>query len=140
MIESDIMRQIDLARERAKKFPAWLTRYSVTNKGTDMIETKTNREIFAEELRRRNEHGLAVMVVKGTDNSHGGTAAIAAMDRISAERDRLRAINKELVKTLERLGSMEAFTLSHVIENTFTGEELKARIDFARASVAKATE
>jgi hypothetical protein len=49
------------------------------------LMNKTNREVFAEELKRNGEVGLSEMVLAGTDNSSGGTAAIAAMERISNE-------------------------------------------------------
>jgi hypothetical protein len=39
------------------------------------------REIFADELDRAGEIALAMRVRNGADNSHGGTAAIAAMQR-----------------------------------------------------------
>lgn len=45
------------------------------------MELQELRDIFAEELERRGETGLARMVKAGTDNSHGGTAAIEAMQR-----------------------------------------------------------
>ena len=42
------------------------------------------RRIFAEELDFIGEKGLAEMVRSGRDNSHGGLAAIRAMQRLRA--------------------------------------------------------
>jgi len=39
------------------------------------------RDIFAEELEGRGETRMAELVRSGADNSHGGAAAIAAMQR-----------------------------------------------------------
>lgn len=49
------------------------------------MNTRRIREIFAEELDRNSESRLAEMVRMGSDNSHGGTAAIAAMQRVKDE-------------------------------------------------------
>lgn len=43
------------------------------------------RSIFAEELERFGERGLADAVRAGRDNSHGGAAALAAMKRAVEE-------------------------------------------------------
>lgn len=47
----------------------------------EKMEMQELRDIFAEELERNGETGLASMVRGGHDNSGGGTAAIAAMQR-----------------------------------------------------------
>lgn len=43
------------------------------------------RVIFAEELERYGEPGFARLVRSGWDNSHGGAAALAAMQRVHEE-------------------------------------------------------
>lgn len=45
---------------------------------------QTLRNILADELLRNGEERFAAMVRTGADNSHGGTAAIAAMERVCA--------------------------------------------------------
>jgi hypothetical protein len=45
------------------------------------MEIQELREIFADELDMVGKNRLATMVRSGTDNSNGGTAAIAAMQR-----------------------------------------------------------
>lgn len=45
------------------------------------------RELFATALERFSEHGLAAMVRAGTDNSHGGRSALAAIQAALALRD-----------------------------------------------------
>jgi len=39
------------------------------------------KELFAAELRKYGENGLAQMVEEGSDNSHGGQAALAAIEK-----------------------------------------------------------
>lgn len=48
-----------------------------------MIEIQELRDIFAEELEREGEKGLAEAVRKGFDNSHGGAAAMRALARVA---------------------------------------------------------
>ena len=43
------------------------------------------RNIFAEELEKVGETNLATMIRNGTDNSHGGQAAISAIKRLITE-------------------------------------------------------
>lgn len=50
------------------------------------------------------------------------------------------AVIAELRAALERLGSMEAFVMSRVVTNHPADQELTARIDFARAALAKGGE
>lgn len=51
------------------------------------------RELFAAQLEKNNEPGLASRVRDGSDNSHGGIAALAAMTAaVDAERKRCAAI------------------------------------------------
>lgn len=50
-----------------------------------LMDEKRIREIFAEECIRNGMTMLAARILDGTDNSHGGTAALAAMRRIVKE-------------------------------------------------------
>lgn len=49
------------------------------------MDEKRIREIFTEECIRNSMTVLAACILDGTDNSHGGTAALAAMRRIVKE-------------------------------------------------------
>lgn len=59
-----------------------------------------------------------------------------AMEEICA----LRRQRDEARKALDRLGSMKTFTISTVIDKNAMGDELLARIDFARAALEKNSE
>lgn len=58
---------------------------------------------------------------------------IASAPKTADERDRLKVINAELLKALTRLASGEAFVMPGK-----TSPEMKARMQFARATIAKA--
>ena len=55
----------------------------------------------------------------------------AAFEMVSAERDRLRAINAELVEALEKIASMENLTFAECSDAEFI-------IETARTALAKA--
>lgn len=50
----------------------------------DVTDTRA-RTVFAEELTRAGEAGIAARVLDGTDNSNAGTAALAAMRTLMRE-------------------------------------------------------
>jgi hypothetical protein len=57
---------------------------------------------------------------------HLGELSKADHDRLQTELARLR-------EGIERLGSMEAFTVTRAVTNSEADQELSARIDYARA-------
>lgn len=83
------------------------------------------RNLFAHELEKNNEPALANRVRDGSDNSHGGTAALTAMKAaVSAERERCAAI-----VGAARCGEVDQDfrAIIHMIEGGSSAEELVER-------------
>jgi len=87
---------------------------------SDIIADASERDYIGE-LREANE-----AIETWRDQSQ---CCRAAYDALTAERDRLR-------EALERLASNEALTTSFYVPNNAVGDELKARLEYARAALS----
>lgn len=82
------------------------------------------REILAQEMDRNGEKNLAAMIRSGTDNSSGGTAALAAMTRIAWPLAQIAALDpeKDSKDGYNEWGEAECFGQAQEIARAALGE------------------